>query len=190
MGVTLMAKRLVLGGIAAALLATAPLAHAGSRPERVRSGCGSEAVAADAVTGGQDTFEGSSYGYAAFAGQGTHTLRCRLMVDGVEQASTPLRSGSGVVRTAAALTYHAPEGATVDLCTEVDGATLLCETATETRLPPRAPTDAYDAVPWLLPAPCPAVRPGRRNAPSDCPPYRPPDTLPGLSDGAVRFQHT
>jgi hypothetical protein len=75
-------------------------------------------------------------------------------------------------------------------CTEVDGATLLCETATETRLPPRAPTDAYDAVPWLLPAPCPAVRPGRRNAPSDCPPYRPPDTLPGLSDGAVRFQHT
>jgi hypothetical protein len=153
-----MLKKLVLAAVVAASLTTpAPVAHAGI----VRSGCAFEAVAEENVTGGQDTFTGAGYGYALFDDAGTHLLRCYVTVDGVEQASTPTESGTGMVVTSGQMTYNAAEGATVDLCTEVDGVTIECGTASGTQLLPQEVIDAIEVLCALLPPP----------PLSDCPPY-------------------
>jgi hypothetical protein len=143
-----MFKHLVLAAtVAATLSAGSPVAHAAV----VRSGCGSASFAQETVTG-QDTYTGVAYGYAVFDDQGSHTLRCYITVDGVEQSSTPTQSGSATVATAGQVTYSAAEGATVDLCTEIDGVTVSC-----------GPAMQYQS------APCADDQP--EGWPSNCPPY-------------------
>jgi hypothetical protein len=138
-----MLKKLMLAGVAVGMMAlNAPIAHAAV----VRSGCGFDSVAQETVTGGQDTFTGGAYGYAVFDDQGTHTLRCYVTVDGVEQATTPTQSGTAFVATAGQVTYNAAEGATVDLCTEIDGATVSCGPADEQQIPPQEVIDLINQV--------------------------------------------
>jgi hypothetical protein len=138
-------KKLMLAGVAVGMMAlNAPIAHAAV----IRSGCGFDSVAQETATGGQDTFTGGAYGYAAFDDQATHTLRCYVTVDGVPAAggSTAPQSGTGFVATAGQVTYFAAEGSSVDLCTEIDGVTLSCGPATESQIPPQEVIDALDAV--------------------------------------------
>jgi hypothetical protein len=136
-------KKLMLVGVVAGMMAlNAPVAHAAV----VRSGCGFDSVAQETVTGGQDTFTGGAYGYAIFDDQGTHTLRCYVTVDGAEQATTPTQSGTAFVATTGQVTYNAPEGATVDLCTEIDGATVSCGPATDSQIPPQEVVDLVDQI--------------------------------------------
>jgi hypothetical protein len=136
-------KKLMLAGVAVGMMAlNAPIAHAAV----VRSGCGFDAIAQETATGGQDTFTGGAYGYAIFDDQGTHTLRCYVTVDGVEQATTPTGSGTGLVTAQGQVTYNAAEGATVDECTEIDGVTIECGAADTSQIPPQEVIDALDAV--------------------------------------------
>jgi hypothetical protein len=138
-----MLKKLMLAGVAVGMMAlNAPIAHAAV----VRSGCGFDAIAQETATGGQDTFTGGAYGYALFDDQGTHTLRCYVTVDGVEQATTPTGSGVGFVTAQGQVTYNAAEGATVDECTEIDGVTIECGTADTSQIPPQEVIDLIDQV--------------------------------------------
>jgi hypothetical protein len=133
----------MLAGVAVGMMAlNAPIAHAAV----VRSGCGFDAVAQETATGGQNTFTGGAYGYAVFDDQGTHTLRCYITVDGVEQATTPTGSGTGVVTVSAQVTYNAADGASVDECTEIDGVLIECGAADTSQVPPQEVIDALDTV--------------------------------------------
>jgi hypothetical protein len=135
-------KKLMLAGVAVGMMAlNAPIAHAAV----VRSGCGFDTIAQETATGGQDTFTGAAYGYAAFDDQGTHTLRCYVTVDGSEVASTPTGSGSVFVTTQGTVTYTTAS-TDVDLCTEIDGVTTSCGDATLTEIPPQAVIDALDSL--------------------------------------------
>jgi hypothetical protein len=152
-----MLKKLVLAAtVAATLTAGAPVAHAAP----VRAECGFGAVAQETVTGGQDTYTGTAYGYAVFDDLNVHTLRCYVTVDGAEQASTPTGSGQVLVHTEGLLTYNAPEGSDVDVCTEIDSQTVGCRDADQTQFLPQEVQDAVDALCAKLPPPL-----------SDCPPY-------------------
>jgi hypothetical protein len=188
-----MAMRLVLGGLAAALLwVNSPLASAagGGAPAGsavARSGCAFQAVAAEAATGGQQTFAGTARGQAVFADRANHALRCYVAVDGVEQATTPTVHADVPVATAGQVTYNAPEGASVDLCTEVDGEVVSCRAAVEARVVPQEVGDLF-AGSATGPAPCTQRRPAYRSAPSDCPPYIVLDAVSKAA--AVRVQYT
>jgi hypothetical protein len=141
-----MLKKLMLAGVAVGMMAlNAPIAHAAV----VRSGCGFDANSQSTVTG-ENTFTGVAYGYAVFDDQGTHTLRCYITVDGVEQASTVPGSGSVFVTTSGTVTYSAAEGAHVEECTEIDGNLVSCGAATETQIPPQEVLDLLDTVGMAL----------------------------------------
>jgi hypothetical protein len=147
-----MLKKLMLAGVAAGMLAlNAPIAHAAV----VQSRCGFETLSSEGVTGGQDTFTGGAYGIAIFDDTSSHTLRCYVTVDGVEQASTPTGSGTAVVTTEGQVTYNAAEGASVSLCTEIDGQTVGCAAATETTIPPDEVNDLLAA--GVDPIVCPVL---------------------------------
>jgi hypothetical protein len=180
-----MAKRLVLGGLAAALLCVhAPLASAAGGAALSRAGCAFQAAAARSVTGGQQTFAGTARGQALFADRAGHSLRCYVAVDGAEQSSTPAVHSDVPVGTAGAVTYDAPEGASVDLCTEVDGATVSCRAAIEAWVVPQEVGDLFPGMATDS-APC-LPGPHARSAPSDCPPYL---VLDAVSKAAVRVQY-
>jgi hypothetical protein len=139
-----MLKKIMLAASAVALMAIgAPTAHAAV----VRSGCGFDSLSQDTATG-QNTFTGGAYGYAIFDDQGTHTLRCYVTVDGVPApgGSTTPGSGTGFVATAGPVTYTAADGASVDLCTEIDGVTVGCGAATLTQIPPQEVIDLLDSL--------------------------------------------
>jgi hypothetical protein len=147
-----MLKKLMLAGVAAGMLAlNAPIAHAAV----VQSRCGFNSLSSEGVTGGQNTFTGGAYGIAVFDDQATHTLRCYVTVDGVEQSSTPTGSGTAVVTSQGQVTYNAAEGASVELCTEIDGHTVLCAAATETTIPPDEVNDILAA--GIDPIICPVL---------------------------------
>jgi hypothetical protein len=159
-----MLKTLVLAAtIAASLTVGGPEAHAAV----VRAECHIGATAQETLTGGQDTFTGAGYGYALFDDQGSHTLRCYVTVDGSEVTTTPTGSGSAFVHTEGQVTYNAPEGSTVEVCTEIDGVTIGCAAASTTTLPPQEVQDLaaqlFQVLNSLLCA--------RRQARSECPPY-------------------
>jgi hypothetical protein len=189
-----MLKKLMLTGVAVGMMAlNAPIAHAGV----VQAACRFNAVAQETATGGENTFQGAAYGYAAFDDQGPHTLRCYVTVDGAEQATTPTGSGSVFVQTSGQVTYVAAEGTTVAICTEVDTVTTGCVTAMRSQIPPQevidllntifAATGALDGVLCpILQSLAPGVGPvvitpeGDVILPDpigkvwDCPPYDPP----------------
>jgi hypothetical protein len=151
-----MLKRIVLAAlVAASLSAGAPVAHAAI----VRAGCGFETFTQATLTG-RDTYTGVAYGYAVLDDQGSHTLRCYVRVDGWEEATTPAQSGSAVVVTTGQVWYYAPEGSSVDLCTEVNGVTISCGAADQQQVPPQEVIDALSIVCATPPPPL-----------SDCPPY-------------------
>jgi hypothetical protein len=140
-----MLKKLMLAGLAVGMTAlNAPVAHAAV----VRAECGFDAAAQATVTGGgaQATFTGAAWCVVTFDDGNGHTVRGYITVDGVEQASTPTASGSVVVIAAGQVTYNAPEGSTVDLCTEIDGVTVSCGPADEQQIPPQAVIDLLDTV--------------------------------------------
>jgi hypothetical protein len=118
-----MLRFVAAAAVAAACLGSAPAAHA----SLVRTECGYDTFAKEGVTGGPDTFEGASFGYAVFDDGAPHTLRCYVTVDGVASASTPTARGRGLVVTAGPVVMEIPEGATALMCTEIDGVTLGCE---------------------------------------------------------------
>jgi hypothetical protein len=191
-----MARRLVLTGLAlliGALGAGAPVASAGGPSFVLRSGCAFQAVAVATVTGGQQTFAGAARGHAVFTDRASHTLRCYVAVDGVEQSSTPEVRADLSVGTAGRVTYYAAEGATTDLCTVLDGVTVSCRAATETQAVPREPVDASDGAANSAPDHCIAGRPGRQawpGASSNCPPYTPQYAPSGaLPARSVRIQY-
>jgi hypothetical protein len=158
-----MLKKIVFAAaVAASLSAGGPVAQAAV----VRSDCRIGATAQDTLTG-QDTFTGAGYGYALFDDQGSHTVRCYVTVDGVEQATTPTGSGSVFVHTEGQVTYSAAEGSTVEVCTEIDGATVSCATASTTTLPPQEVQDLAAQFFQLLNS----LLCARRQARSECPPY-------------------
>jgi hypothetical protein len=120
-----MRTKLALALLTTALLGgLAPVAGAAV----VRAECGFQTVAQETLTGGQDRFTGAAYGQLMSDDRATHTLRCYVTVDGVERASTPTATGTGVVVAAGRVTFDAPELAVVALCTEADGVTTLCRT--------------------------------------------------------------
>jgi hypothetical protein len=137
-------KKITLAATAVAMLALgAPMAHAAV----VRSGCGFDSLAtAQDATGGQNTYNGAAYGYAVFDDQGTHTLRCYITVNGTEAASSIPNSGTGFVVTAGPVTFFAEDGALVEECTEIDGATVSCGESTNTQIPPQEVLDALSGV--------------------------------------------
>jgi hypothetical protein len=137
-----MLKKLMLAGVAVAMTVfNAPIAHAAV----IRSGCGFNAGSQETVTG-PGTFTGVAYGYAVFDDQGSHTLRCYVTVDGAEQNSTGTSVGRTFVATEGTVSYHADEGASVDLCTEIDGVTVFCGGADESQIPPQEAIDLLDTV--------------------------------------------
>jgi hypothetical protein len=153
-----MIKQLALAAtVAASLTVATPAAHAAV----VREGCGFDSLAQETLTGGQDTFTGAAFGYAVFDDQGSHTLRCYVTVDGSEQASTPTGSGSVVVTTQGQVTYTAPGGSSVEICTEIDGTTVTCEDGgTEIDLCFYAVPDSWplsDCPPYIWPFPIPPI---------------------------------
>jgi hypothetical protein len=91
----------------------------------VRSDCAFGTVSQQVVTG-SDLYTGAAYGHAMFDDQGTHSLRCYVTVYGTEQASTPTGTGTLAVTTVGSVTFAAPDGADVALCTEIDGVTVSC----------------------------------------------------------------
>jgi hypothetical protein len=107
-------KILLVPAVAGLLVLNTPVAHAAL----VASGCGL------GHTGATDT---AAAGYAVFDDQGSHTLRCYVTVDGVERATTPTATGTGVVVTAGPVSYATWAWSTVAVCTEVDGVTTGCD---------------------------------------------------------------
>jgi hypothetical protein len=113
-----------LAAAAAVALCTlsVPAAHAATAAYR----CGWDTFAQETLTGGEDSFTGVLFAYAVFDDRDAHPLRCYVRIDGQEQASTPTRSGAVVVATAGPVAYTAGWDSTVELCTEIDGATVGC----------------------------------------------------------------
>jgi hypothetical protein len=102
--------------------------------------CQLDAASQETVTG-QDTFTGTVSGTIVRGDQDTHTLGCSVTVDGVEEAVGPTASGKGVVTASGAVTFTAAQGATVQVCTEIDGAAPVCENTTQTQAPPQEVVD-------------------------------------------------
>jgi hypothetical protein len=193
-GGTMHRGTIVAATAVAALALSAPVAHAAT----VRADCGFDAVAQETLTGGEDTFTGAAYGYAVFDDQDTHTLRCYVTVDGVEQSSTPTASGRTLVTTKGPVTYTAGWDTVVALCTEVDD---LASCVASDSVPPQKVVDFIAELLCCDPGPfppsdslvCPALSrlapgvPGVVDVNSegdvtlvgvgpfwDCPPYNPP----------------
>jgi hypothetical protein len=158
-----MLKHLVLvATVAASLTVSAPVSHAAV----VRSGCGIDSLAQETLTG-ENTFTGGAYGYAVFDDQGTHTLRCYVTVDGVEQATTATDTGSTFLHVQGEVSYSAAEGADVEECTEIDGQTVSCGLVDQQNLPPQEVQDLADVFFQVLNS----LLCARRQTRSECPPY-------------------
>jgi hypothetical protein len=69
-------------------------------------------------------YAGLAAGVAVIPTTATHTLRCYATVNGVEQSSTPVASGSVVITVAGPITLVAGPLDPKELCTEVDGVTV------------------------------------------------------------------
>jgi hypothetical protein len=110
----MISKVLLVPAVAGLFALNAPVAHAALVASDCRLG----------HTGRPDT---AAAGLAVFDDQGTHTLRCYVTVDGVERATTPTTTGTGVVVTAGPVAYRAPDWSTVAVCAEVDGVTTTCD---------------------------------------------------------------
>jgi hypothetical protein len=138
-----MLKKTMLVATSVAMLAvTGPISHA-APAALVHAGCGFESIAEETVTG--DTYTGAVYGYAVFADHGTHTLRCFITVDGVDQGGVSA-SGTVFVAGAGTVAYNAVEDETVELCTEIDGTLVSCGSATGPQIPPQEVIDLLDTV--------------------------------------------
>jgi hypothetical protein len=107
-------KALLVPAAAGLLALNAPVAHAAT-------------VAAGCSLGHTGRAETAAAGFAVFDDQGTHTLRCYVTVDGAEQATTPVATGTGAVVTAGPVSYDASSWSTVAVCAEVDGVTAVCD---------------------------------------------------------------
>ena len=94
---------------------------------------------------------GVAYGYVAHAEFQPVTIRCAVLVDGVDVSSTPAFSGTGTAATAGQIRYRSSDDQIVRLCAEATtshGSVTRCEPVGETHL---APTTVCS--PTVCPAP-------------------------------------
>lgn len=141
----------------AVLASTVPPAHASPTV----MDCGYEAVAQRRVTGGRETFTGVMYGYAAADTPGAAlSVRCYVVVDGVEAATTPAGTGTTAAATAGQVTFTATETQLVDVCGDWSSGTeggTVCWSCACTQIPPQEVLDVVDSVVGdHLPVPLPA----------------------------------
>jgi hypothetical protein len=130
-------RRLLAAATAALTLATgAPSAHAAV----VRTQC-----VLVATYSGQNMFTGVAAGVGVFDDLRTHSMRCVVTTDGATQDATSTQVSGTVAATAGVVSYYWAAGASIDLCTEIDGTIVSCTGVTESRVPPREVQDAFDA---------------------------------------------
>ena len=143
-----MIKKILIASLAAGALAFgAPAAHA----DHIQFDCGFDTIAQEDVTGGQDTFTGVAYGFAASSTPGESVeIVCYVEVDGSPATSTAGDGpGTQVDTYSQQVTYTATDTQDVDLCADVyvwvNGTRVLhahvCFETTTTQIPPQEVID-------------------------------------------------
>ena len=120
-----------IAALLAAALAGVPAAHADSP----LFDCNFHTIAQATLTGGENTFVGIAYGYVASTGVEPVSIRCYVLVDGTEAASTPVGTGTSVATAHGMITFTATESQDVKFCAERTAGTASgtrCEGPTET----------------------------------------------------------
>ena len=150
-----MFKKILMASLAAGALAlNAPVATAAEATGE----CGFDSVQQDSTTG--QNYEGVAYGFASDTDGDPVSIRCYITVNDVPAAagSTPTGTGTGVATTSGPISFEAAEGASVELCTEVNGVLQDCATSTNTQVPPQEVLDIINSVLELVdPTICPVI---------------------------------
>lgn len=98
--------------------------------------CRLRSVQQDSVTG--QTHEAALVGVIAHADSSSVSIRCRLTVDGVTQAATPVGTGTAVAATQGNVSFAAGETSVVRICADygsAHGSGTVCVTISTFRVP-------------------------------------------------------
>ena len=132
-----MFKKILMAGLATGALAVgAPVAHAAA----VQADCAFDTIAQEQVTGGQDTFTGAAFGYAASDSPAASiSVVCEVRVNGGTVASTPAGASGQASVTAGQVTFTAADTDTVTLCAVWTGSESgeLCGATSTQQIPPQ-----------------------------------------------------
>ena len=145
-GRNILLKKIMMASLAVGALAlNAPAAFAATD-----GGCGFDSVQQETATG--QNYEGVAYGYAVDDTGGTVSIRCYITVNDVPAAagSTPTETGTGVAVARGPISFEAADGASVKMCTEINGLTVDCGESTNTQIPPQEVIDAISSVADLI----------------------------------------
>lgn len=143
-----MIKTLLIASLATGALALpAPASLAG----HVTYDCAVQSLAQETSSGGQLTYTGVLYGFAASPDPGERpSFRCYIAVDGTEVASAPpVVETPSLVVVAGTVTYTASDGQTVQVCAEWSAGSesgTECFDSVDTRIPPPEVVDFLDAL--------------------------------------------
>lgn len=142
-----MLPKILAPAVVAATLVTSPAAA-----DHATFDCGYDSVSQETVTGA-DTFVGAAYGYVVSpTPEEGVSIRCFVMVNGVEATTTNPAAGTTAAVTAGRITFTAYENDTVVLCAEWSAGTeggTLCYSPQQTELPPQG-EDPVDVVLWFV----------------------------------------
>lgn len=142
-----MFKKILVSALAVGALALqAPAALAG----HATYDCNFTSVAQETATGGQDTYTGYAYGYIVSPTPGeTVSIRCAILVDGTEVASTPTGTGTNAAFTQGPITYTASDSQDVKLVaywTAGNESGSQPYETTNSQIPPQEVLDALEAI--------------------------------------------
>ena len=132
-------KKILMASLAAGVLTlNAPAAFAATH-----GGC--DFVQSDDPTGQE--YSGVAYGYAIDDSGARVRIRCYITVNdqpvwGAEASG----SGVGVAVAVGTISFEVADGASIKMCTEINGVTVDCGESTQTQIPPQEVTDALDDV--------------------------------------------
>ncbi|HVF04825.1 MAG TPA: hypothetical protein VNA20_08300 [Frankiaceae bacterium] len=144
-----MLKNLAVSTVAVAALALGTPAATADAPVY---DCRLRSVQQDDVTG--SAFQGVLTGVIAHADTSTVSIRCRITVNGVTRAQTPVGSGTTVAATHADISFAAGDTDAVQVCADYSsghGSGTTCVTVGIIQVPLQEVYDAVDDVyGWLI----------------------------------------
>ncbi|HVF06745.1 MAG TPA: hypothetical protein VNA20_18055 [Frankiaceae bacterium] len=185
-------KKLAMASLALSALAlNAPAAQA----DQPTHDCRLRSVQQDTVTG--QTHQGALAGVITHADTSNVSIRCRVTVNGVTVAATPVGTGPGVATTESDVSFAAGDTDVVRVCadfTSAHGSGTVCVLVGITEVPPQVVWDTLDAAlgelwPLIDPVVCEVLKQITGNHPGgvvvndqgdvyvngelvwDCPPY-------------------
>ncbi|HVF04827.1 MAG TPA: hypothetical protein VNA20_08310 [Frankiaceae bacterium] len=154
-----MLKNLAVSTVAAAALALGAPAATADAPVY---DCRLRSVQQDDVTG--SAYRGVLAGVIAHDADSALSIRCRITVNGVTQAQTPVGSGTTVAATHQEVSFAAGGSDVVQVCADYSsghGSGTTCITVGIIQIPPQEVYELFDNAPppnWYDSVVCPALK--------------------------------